>query len=207
MLKFHRLVVPTCLWAVFSPPVNAEGSNDKSLNLRIQQIPLFALAAVEEQHLLDLEFMFRLTPYINLGAVYANFNEFEDNYEFQSHNLGLRLDFVFSNEGGFSDAFYLSNAILVGQWQSEETIIDETQGSCQFYESTKGNSRTAAGTFGYQWFWQNGYNVNIGLGIIKSKSTKLDPKIDSDCALKPESSRDHGTFQMPWFDLGLGYAF
>ncbi len=184
----------------------AQSGTEKTVNIRIQQAPLFALSFIEETELINLEMMFRPTQFINLGIIGASYREKQDNYDFQAYDLGLRIDFVFSTKGGFDDAFYLSNGILTGKWESEETVVD-TGSLCELRYKAEGTNLVAFGAFGHQWFWSNGYNLNIGVGLVKARTLDVTTDRQYTCDTNIAFEKDHGVFEKPWVDLGLGYAF
>ena len=145
------------------------------------------MAVVEDVESIGFEMMFRPTPFVNLGPIIATYNEKKTEYNFSATEVGLRLDFVFSNSGGFSDGFYLSNSVLVGRFQTKESFSHQ---NCSISYSASGGNVVAAGVFGYQWFWGNGYNVNLGGGIVKSRPMKVKQSFSHSCDQEIDFSKE-----------------
>lgn len=194
-------------------------SSDKKYNVRLGDAPFLIFSLVRPVNLITGEFMYNIGGPFNLGIVAAYLNrEDSDNYQVKAYSLGLRVDLVLSKDS-FGDGFYLSNAILAGTYNSsgKEVLYPEydpledpdklNTPECTITYSAKGQSLTAAFTVGYQWFWSNGTNVNLGVGFIESKALKrtLSSTFSGDnCEGKEAPDEEYSS---PWFDFGFGYAF
>ena len=179
-----------------------------NVNLRMQQGPFIVLSALGRLPVIQVEVLGRPTRHFNLGLVLNNYHHYSENegviYEANAQSVGIRLDFVF-NYDAFTDGFYVSNFILGGRWTTKESVVEKT---CTTSFEGTGWALTGAGSLGYQWFWDNGYNINIGPAYIITIPVLTATNLNAPCT--PTKKLEKQTWlerQVIWVDLGFGYSF
>ena len=180
----------------------------KDVNIRVQQGPFLFLPALTDVPLAQVEFMFRPNKHFNLGLVANSYNDNMDltnsTYALNVNSFGMRVDFVL-NDDAFSDGLYISNLLMFGAWTSSEETLPTS--SCKASYELNGRNSVAGGSFGYQWFWRNGYNVNIGVAFLESRSLDSESELKSDCDEPGLEFEKYDVIQKTWVDLGFGFAF
>jgi len=182
-------------------------------NVRLGQAPLIVFSLVRPVEIFTGDVMYQVSNNINVGYVVNYLNNRDDSdYKVEAFNVGVRADLHMSQS--FTDGFYLSNAVLVGVYRSsgsEYRYPNNIEGDsqpikpdCTLSFKSKGGSLVAALTVGYQWFWENGFNVNIGLGMVEAKAIKRKITHTTDCLDMNPSTENYSS---PWFDFGFGFVF
>ena len=178
---------------------------EKSINFRVQQAPFLFFPMLAEVPMAQLEFMFRPNKHLNLGLVGNSFSELSETenstYDLNINSVGFRVDFVL-NSDAFSDGFYISNFLMMGMWSSQE----ESEATCGTVFKSSGQSSITGGSFGYQWFWENGYNVNIGIGAVEISALSNDSDGINGCALSTVKPKEFKVNRRNWIDLGFGFS-
>lgn len=177
-------------------------ASDKFVNIRIQQAPLLPFALVSDNALVNLETLFNPFASLNIGPTFVYFKEALSSKKMRSTNLGVRIDLALGKlfplgdepipDTGFSTGFYLSNAIYFGSYSLDAPTYSGT-----------GTHLAAGLMFGYQIFADSGLNFDFGLGYVRTKV--LDESLHATVADAVVSKSDGQ--DLPWFDLGIGYAF
>ena len=210
------------LFVILSHFSNAYAA-DRKYNLRLGEAPLLVFSLIRPVELITAEFMYKLGGPFNFGVIGAYLNRKDmDHYKISALSVGGRIDLVLQ-ENSFSTGRYISNAILVGSYKSsgQEITYPEYDNTvptdpppqapspdCTVSYEAKGQSITAALTFGKQWFWSNGINVNLGMGFIESKALERQLNIsDTEGDKCDDKSVPDEKYSSPWFDFGFGYAF
>lgn len=187
---------------------NTSIAAEKEINIRVQQGPFLFLPALTEVPMAQVEIMFRPNKHFNLGVVGNTYNENSrlenSDYILNINNLGMRVDFVL-NDDGFTDGIYLSNLLMFGIWNSIEESSEPT--ACNARYQVSGKNSVTGGSLGYQWFWDNGYNVNIGIAFLESKALDNESKLNSNCQALDLQQKKYTVIKKTWLDLGFGFAF
>lgn len=179
-------------------------------NIRVQGIPFFFLTSVVDSPLVQGEIMLRPHRNLNFGFIFAVQDRTEELdgtnriYDYSSKELGIRFDFVF-NHNAFTDGWYLSNGIRFGYMESSERT--RFNDGCVGTYKSKGLIHHNFGSFGYQWFFGNGYNTNVGLGYVIARPYRVDPEIDNPCEGTEIKTADHGSYDKIFADIGFGFSF
>lgn len=173
--------------------------------LRIQQAPLIGLAVVSDAGVLDVELMKAVNPYFWIGPTIVGHADQSGDTKMRSLNLGVRADFVLPAFGNIDEGFYLSTAILLGQYSSKtfrETVKygeKTTTVTCDL--KSDGVHRAGAFVAGKQFHLNEDFHLTAGLGVVR---TKVMSSNQSGTCDDPLVGKSEGR-SLPWLDLGVGF--
>ncbi len=182
------------------------GQGTKTINFRSQNAPMMHFGLVKDNFNVNFELMYALLQNLNIGLVGFKYQAKSDddyNHQIQSLNMGIRADFVFA-KNGFSDGFYVSDAILLGQY--ETTGIESHLEGCENSFKEKGNNLVATIGIGYQWYWASGLNLNMGVGYVESKALSANIKHTNSCQSVTNLTPKGDNHKNVLYDLGFGFA-
>ncbi|MFK7825763.1 MAG: hypothetical protein AB8G05_16540 [Oligoflexales bacterium] len=177
-------------------------------NIRVQQAPFLFLPALADAPLAQIEIMFRPNKHVNMGIIGSSLFQKEEfgqsNYELNISGIGTRIDFVL-NDDAFSDGIYVSNQLSLGLWNSTE--VNKDQSICSQTFKAGGENLITGGSLGYQWFWGNGYNLSIGMGILESRALTVNTSDNSQCVETVLMKKEFNVIRKNVIDLGFGFSF
>lgn len=190
-----------------------EPAMQKTVNIRVQYLPLLVFNLVQDSGVAAVETMFSLAPNVVIGPVagYYRLSSDAGRHKTSAGLFGGRVDLSVGHSGNFftqdlrhKTSLYLSNVIMGGSFSDTQKYSTITPAGCDGSRIAKGTALVTALTGGYQYFAEGGFNFNLGLGYIASRTFGSKVTKTGNCNV-PEDAFD--TFNSVWLDFGGGYAF